>query len=90
MVKLVDSQKKEETPKIRIIDEDQDKAKLIDIHEENVSQIDASCVYCRSIFMGDTKVIKCEKCGSYYHEPCLNKMNDEIKACRNCGAQISY
>ena len=77
-------------PKIRIIDgSDIKTTKMILYPEDNVENIDASCSYCHSIFLGDYKVYQCEQCGSYYHEPCLIKMNDEIHACRNCGSKIS-
>ncbi len=78
-----------ETSEIKIIEEDEGKeAKMIQISQESVSQIDASCSYCHSIFLGDYKVYQCNKCGSYYHKPCLGKMINEISACRNCGAKI--
>jgi len=80
----------EETPKIRIIDGSNGKnTKMILFPEEDIENIDVSCSYCHSIFLGDYKVYKCENCGSYYHEPCLIKMNEEIHACRNCGSRIS-
>jgi len=76
---------------IKIIDETGIKTtKMVIIPESKVHDIDASCTYCHSIFLGDYKVFQCEECGAYYHEPCLNKMNEEIKACRNCGAMIIY
>jgi uncharacterized protein YegL len=64
------------------------KTTMIPIPESEVNQIDSSCSYCNNIFLGDHGVYKCENCGSYYHEPCLNKMYNEIEACRYCGAQI--
>ncbi|TFG02884.1 MAG: VWA domain-containing protein [Promethearchaeota archaeon] len=80
----------EETPKIRIIDGSNGKnTKMILFPEEDIENINVSCSYCHSIFLGDYKVYKCENCGSYYHEPCLIKMNEEIHACRNCGSRIS-
>jgi len=60
------------------------------IPEENVDRINQSCSYCHSIFLGDFKVYQCEICNSYYHEPCLEKMKNEIKACRYCGAKIAF
>jgi len=81
--------KEEETMGITIIEDDEGiETKLTQIPPANVSQIDASCFYCHSIFLGDFQVFQCEKCGSYYHKPCLGKMVKEISACRNCGAKI--
>jgi hypothetical protein len=77
--------------KIRIITEEvSDKTVMIAIADEMVNQIDASCSYCHSIFLGDYKVFKCQKCGAFYHEPCLKKIYHDVKACRFCGAQISF
>ena len=81
--------KDEETMGIKIIEDDEVlETKLTLIPPENVNQIDASCFYCHSIFLGDYQVYQCDKCGSYYHKPCLDKMDNEISACRNCGAKI--
>ncbi|MFX1454586.1 MAG: VWA domain-containing protein [Promethearchaeota archaeon] len=81
--------KDEETTKVQILEEDESKdARMIHISPENIDQIDASCFYCHSIFLGDYQVYQCDKCGSYYHKPCLDKMVNEISACRNCGARI--
>ena len=89
-LKLVEDKPNNE-PKIKIIDESGiNTTKMRLIQESQIDEIAVSCTFCHSIFLGDYKVFQCEKCGAYYHEPCLNKMNDEIKACRNCGAQISY
>jgi len=75
---------------IKVLDQiDLKKTNMIEIHETNIAQIDASCSYCYNIFLGDYKVFKCGNCGSYYHEPCLKKMYNEMKACRFCGAEIS-
>jgi hypothetical protein len=75
--------------KVSIIDDEQyKKTRIIEIHENNISQINESCTYCHNIFLGEYKVFQCVKCGSYYHEPCLQKIIDEIKACRFCGAEI--
>ena len=63
---------------------------MILILDEKIDQIDASCSYCHSIFLGDFKVLQCENCNAYYHEPCLHKMTKEIKACRYCGAKITF
>ncbi|MFW9895100.1 MAG: VWA domain-containing protein [Candidatus Thorarchaeota archaeon] len=81
--------KDEETAKVQILEEDESKdTRMIHISPENIDQIDASCFYCHSIFLGDYQVYQCDKCGSYYHKPCLDKMVNEISACRNCGAKI--
>ncbi|MHA1104103.1 MAG: VWA domain-containing protein [Promethearchaeota archaeon] len=88
--KLIKENPKDE-PKIKLLSQDDAKfTHMILISEENVSKIDASCNYCYSIFLGDYNVYQCEKCKSYYHEPCLEKMNKEIHACRNCGAKIIF
>lgn len=80
----------EEVPKIRIIDGSDGKTTKMRLYpEEEIENINASCSYCHSIFLGDYKVYQCEVCGSFYHEPCLIKMNEEIHACRNCGSRIS-
>ncbi|MFX1461500.1 MAG: VWA domain-containing protein [Promethearchaeota archaeon] len=73
---------------IKIVEEDSE-TKMLLISNQEIEQIDASCSYCHSIFLGDFKVFKCEKCNSYYHEPCLQKMSKELKACRYCGAKIT-
>jgi len=79
----------EETQEIKIIEEaEKELTQMILIPDKNIDQIDASCSYCHSIFLGDFKVFECDKCGSFYHEPCLEKMIKEIKACRYCGAKI--
>ena len=85
-LKLVD----EETvssQKIKILD-DIKSTNMILVPEEEIEQIDASCSYCNNIFLGDTKVFRCEKCASYYHGQCLEKMSEELNACRFCGADI--
>jgi uncharacterized protein YegL len=79
----------EESQEIRILEEEQGKkAKMLHIPDTEIDQIDASCSYCHNIFLGDYKVYQCDKCGSYYHQPCLEKMRNELTACRYCGAQI--
>ncbi|MHA2008416.1 MAG: VWA domain-containing protein [Promethearchaeota archaeon] len=78
----------EETQEIRIIEEEGKVTKMMLIPKNEINQIDASCSYCHSIFLGDYQVFQCSKCGSYFHDPCLEKMKNEIKACRNCGAKI--
>ena len=81
--------KNEESQEVKILEED--KGRIANMHlipDSDIAQIDASCSYCHNIFLGDYKVYQCDKCGSYYHQPCLNKMINEIKACRYCGAQI--
>ena len=81
--------KNEESQEVKILEEDKDRiANMHLIPDSDIAQIDASCSYCHNIFLGDYKVYQCDKCGSYYHQPCLNKMINEIKACRYCGAQI--
>jgi hypothetical protein len=82
-------EKDEESQEVRILAEG--KSRIANMHripDADVSQIDASCSYCHNIFLGDYKVYQCDKCESYYHQPCLDKMKNEIKACRYCGAQI--
>jgi uncharacterized protein YegL len=79
----------EEDSEIKIIEEEKtEEARMILIPDETIDQIDSSCSYCHSIFLGDFKVFQCENCKSYYHEPCLQKMTKEISACRYCGARI--
>ncbi len=88
--KLVEERVEVEEPKIKLIDESGiNVTNMIQIPESEIHEIDASCTLCHSIFLGDYDVFQCEKCGAYYHEPCLNKMHNEINACRNCGAQIT-
>ncbi|MFX1479845.1 MAG: VWA domain-containing protein [Promethearchaeota archaeon] len=83
-------EEKEEPQEIKILDEKTEKETImVRIPDKDISQINASCSYCHSIFLGDYQVFQCEKCGSYYHQPCLEKMNNEIKACRYCGSHIS-
>jgi len=82
-------EKDEDSQEVRILEED--KSRTANVHlipDTDVAQIDASCSYCHNIFLGDYKVYQCDKCGSYYHLPCLEKMRNEIKACRYCGARI--
>ena len=87
-LKLV-KEKDEESQKIRILEEERGKvAKMLLIPDKDIDQIDASCSYCHNIFLGDYHVYQCDKCGSYYHQPCLEKMKNEINACRYCGARI--
>ena len=87
--KMVEEKEEIEEPKIKIIDEsDINTTEMAQIPEDEIETIDASCTLCHSIFLGDYTVFQCEKCGAYYHEPCLKKMYNEISACRNCGAQI--
>ncbi|MFX1572684.1 MAG: VWA domain-containing protein [Promethearchaeota archaeon] len=81
--------KEEVLQEIKIIEEDKAlETRMALIPNQEIDQIDASCSYCHSIFLGDFKVYQCEKCGAFYHEPCLEKMNKELKACRFCGAKI--
>ena len=89
-LKLV-KEKTEEFQEIKIIDDDEAlDTKMVLVPDEKIDQIDASCSYCHSIFLGDFKVFQCENCNAYYHEPCLQKMIKEIKACRYCGAKITF
>ena len=86
--KLIE-EKTEEEPKIKLIDESGiNTTQMALIPEHEIEDINSSCTYCHSIFLGDYKVFRCQKCAAYYHEPCLKKMHTEIKACRACGAQI--
>ena len=79
---------KEKAKTVKILHPDTNQTKMVQIPEESINEIDASCSYCHNIFSGDFNVFRCEKCGSYYHEPCLQKMFNEIRACRFCGSQI--
>ena len=84
-------EKEESEPKIKLLSQDNKfDTTMILIEKEFISRINSSCSYCRSIFLGDYNVFQCENCGAYYHEPCLEKMNQEIRACRNCGSKIRY
>ncbi|MFX1481136.1 MAG: VWA domain-containing protein [Promethearchaeota archaeon] len=79
----------EESQEIKILEQEKGKiTKMKLIPDEDIDQIDASCSYCHNIFLGDYKVYQCDNCSSYYHQPCLEKMKNEIKACRYCGAMI--
>jgi uncharacterized protein YegL len=87
-LKLV-KEKTEEIPEIKIAEEDEIlETNMLLIPDENIDQIDVSCSYCHSIFLGDFKVYQCENCQAYYHEPCFQKIYKELKACRYCGAKI--
>lgn len=89
--KLVEEKVEVEEPKIKLIDESGiNTTKMSLVPDYDIEDIDASCTYCHSIFLGDYKVFQCQKCGAYYHEPCLKKMHAEINACRACGAQITF
>ena len=84
-------EKSDTKPIIRIIGEDDGKfTRMILIQHEEINDINASCTFCHGIFLGDYNVYQCENCKVFYHEPCLSKMNDEIRACRNCGARIVF
>ena len=88
-LKLVE-EKADDAQKITILEDNINQTtKMVLIPEENIESIDQSCTYCHSIFLGDFKVYQCKMCNSYYHEPCLEKMKNEIKACRYCGAKIT-
>ncbi|MFX1298652.1 MAG: VWA domain-containing protein [Promethearchaeota archaeon] len=75
------------TKRIKII-ENEKSTEMSEIPKDEVQQINASCSYCRSIFLGKSKVFQCSNCNAFYHEHCLQKMVNEIKACRYCGAEI--
>jgi hypothetical protein len=87
-LKLVE-EKTETIPEIKIAHADNLETQFSIVPEEKIEQIDSSCSYCHSIFLGDFKVYECEKCGSFYHEPCFEKIYKELKACRFCGAKIN-
>ncbi|MFX1309334.1 MAG: VWA domain-containing protein [Promethearchaeota archaeon] len=88
-LKLVKEQT-EELPGIKIVEENEIlETEVLLIPDNQIKDIDASCSFCHSIFLGDFRVYKCENCNSYYHEPCLERMNKEIKACRYCGAKLN-
>ncbi|MFX1380473.1 MAG: VWA domain-containing protein [Promethearchaeota archaeon] len=87
-LKLV-KEKTEKFPEIKIEEEDQIvETKMLLVPDDKIDQINVSCSYCHSIFLGDFKVYKCENCEAYYHEPCFQKIYKELKACRYCGAKI--
>jgi len=94
-LKIVEDKKlkelKDKTQKIQIIEESQiNTTEMVRIPDEDVEQIHASCAYCHNIFLGDYSVFLCKRCSNYYHQPCLEKMYKEIKACRFCGAKITF
>ncbi|MHA1293095.1 MAG: VWA domain-containing protein [Promethearchaeota archaeon] len=79
--------------KIKIIRDEKEVIKETIMHkvpENEVDEIIASCSYCHSIFSKEMTVYRCSKCGVFYHKPCLQKMYDEIKSCRNCGSNIKF
>jgi hypothetical protein len=86
---LLDEKTESET-KVRIIGEDNDITRMLLVNNEKIKEINSSCTYCHGIFLGDYKVYQCENCKVYYHEPCLNKMHEELQACRNCGAKLVF
>jgi hypothetical protein len=88
-LKLV-KEKADELSDIKILDDDDEisETEVITVPDDEINQINASCSYCHSIFLGDFKVYKCKNCNAYYHEPCFQKIYKEIKACRYCGAKI--
>ncbi|MHA1275118.1 MAG: VWA domain-containing protein [Promethearchaeota archaeon] len=89
IIKLIEETDSKSEQKIQIIEEPKIKeTEMIKIPDNEVEQIEASCSYCHSIFTADTGAYKCNNCGAYYHEPCLKKMYEEIKACRVCGFLI--
>lgn len=87
--KLIKPKQKKEEQKIRIISDEEGGENMNLVSPEEVEKINASCSFCHNIFLGEYKVFQCTKCGAYYHEPCLEKMNEDVHACRNCGTKIS-
>ncbi|MBD3343404.1 MAG: VWA domain-containing protein [Candidatus Lokiarchaeota archaeon] len=87
-VSLVSKKKDNSKNKIEIL-ETINTTKMKRIPAEEINKINASCSYCHNIFVGEYQVFKCENCGSYYHEPCLQKVFKEIGACRYCGYKIT-
>ncbi len=84
----------EETPNIssgikNIKEEEILETEFLIVPEEEIKEINSSCSYCHSIFLGDFKVYKCMNCNSFYHEPCFQKICKDLKACRYCGAKIT-
>ncbi|MFW9988123.1 MAG: VWA domain-containing protein [Candidatus Odinarchaeota archaeon] len=88
-LRLIKDEIKESQEKVIIDDNEKFVTKMVLISNEEVDKINSSCSYCHSIFLGDFKVFQCDNCNAYYHEPCLEKMKKEIKACRYCGAKIT-
>lgn len=75
--------------KKKIIDQqDKKSTRMIKTPPNKIAGIDESCSQCKSIFLGKYNVYRCEICGVFYHEPCLKKMYNETKSCRNCGSII--
>jgi hypothetical protein len=76
--------------KIRILDRDisSKPVKMIKIPQEEVYKIDDACTLCANIFSQNEKVYQCSGCNSYYHDYCYHEMEQDIKACRNCGGEI--
>lgn len=62
---------------------------MVQVDPNAVDQIDESCSWCNSIFTGEVAVFQCSHCGAYYHEPCLQEMYKQVRACRSCGGRIS-
>lgn len=74
---------------IKIIDQsDKKSTRMVKIPQSKIKDIDESCLQCRNIFIGQYDVYRCENCGAHYHEPCLKKIYNEKKSCRNCGSII--
>jgi hypothetical protein len=87
-LKLV-REKAEEIPEIKIAEKDEIlETEMSVVPNDKIDQINVSCSYCHSIFLGDYKVYKCENCNAYYHEPCFQKIYKELTGCRYCGAKI--
>jgi hypothetical protein len=85
VVKLVQEYERK-SKKIHIIEDIEESTTTMELVPlEETYEINASCSYCKNIFVGKYQVYQCEHCGAYYHEPCLEKMYEEIGACRYCG-----
>ncbi|MBD3187780.1 VWA domain-containing protein [Candidatus Bathyarchaeota archaeon] len=64
-------------------------AKFSKIPRVQIPDIQGSCGNCHVIFLGKYDVYKCNKCGTYYHEPCVKKIHEKYQACRTCGSRIT-
>ncbi|TXT61175.1 MAG: von Willebrand factor type A domain protein [Promethearchaeota archaeon] len=85
VMKLIEDYERKDQ-KIHIInDMEKNAAKMKPISSEKIDEINESCSYCHNIFLGKYEVYQCSNCGAYYHKPCLEKMFNELQACRYCG-----